>query len=104
MPGKTPARTTPCQCGSRCEVESVGEPHLRLIVTGASGYIGMRLVELAVARGHEVVLLGSAPPGLQVAEVFPWRLGETPPPEALQGATAVVHLAHSWLSDSKAGS
>jgi nucleoside-diphosphate-sugar epimerase len=78
----------------------VGEPLLRLILTGASGYIGERLVELALERGYEVVVLGSAPSG---ARVFPWRLGEEPPLEVFHGATAVVHLGHSWISDSKAG-
>jgi len=76
---------------------------LRLILTGASGYIGTRLVELAVERGNEVVVLGSAPSGVRVAGVFPWRLGQEPPPQALQGASAIVHLAHSWVSDSKDG-
>jgi nucleoside-diphosphate-sugar epimerase len=70
----------------------------RLVVTGASGYIGARLVERARRRGCEVVVLGSAPPGGDVTAV-PWRLGEVPRLTAFLGATAVLHLAHDWASD-----
>jgi nucleoside-diphosphate-sugar epimerase len=62
----------------------------RLVVTGASGYIGARLVELAQARGCDVLRL-------------PWRLGDVPPEALLMGATAVIHLGHSWNSDAEAG-
>jgi nucleoside-diphosphate-sugar epimerase len=72
-------------------------PH-RLVVTGASGYIGARLVERARARGCEVVVLGSRPAGQTIAAT-PWRLGEAPRLTAFVGATAVVHLAHDWGSD-----
>ena len=70
----------------------------RLVVTGASGYIGARLVERARQRGCEVVVLGSPPPNSDVTAV-PWRLGEVPRLTAFLGATAVVHLAHDWASD-----
>src|SRR5215831_11270695 len=70
----------------------------RLVVTGASGYIGARFVERARQRGCEVVVLGSPPPGSDVTAI-PWRLGEVPRLTAFLGATAVVHLAHDWSSD-----
>lgn len=70
----------------------------RLVVTGASGYIGARLVERARQRGCEVVALGSKPAGSPIAAV-PWRLGESPRLTAFVGATAVIHLAHDWASD-----
>lgn len=73
----------------------------RLVVTGASGYIGTRLVERARARGCDVVVLGSRPAGAigATTPAIPWRLGETPPLTAFAGATAVLHLAHDWASD-----
>lgn len=74
----------------------------RLVVTGASGYIGARLVERALRRGCEVVALGSRPPGTNITAI-PWRLGEAPPLTAFAGATAVIHLAHDWASDRRAG-
>jgi nucleoside-diphosphate-sugar epimerase len=80
-----------------------GERRLRLVLTGASGYVGGAFAELAVSRGHQVVALGSPPSSVRVARVFPWRLGECPPPEAFEGASVVVHLGHSWIADSKAG-
>jgi nucleoside-diphosphate-sugar epimerase len=70
----------------------------RLVVTGASGYIGARVIERARQRGCEVVVLGSPPPGSDVAAI-PWRLGEVPRLTAFLGATAVLHLAHDWASD-----
>src|SRR5262249_53124378 len=66
------------------------------------GYIGARLVERARQRGCEVVILGSALPGSDVTAI-PWRLGEGPRLTAFLGATAVVHLAHDWASDSLHG-
>jgi nucleoside-diphosphate-sugar epimerase len=74
----------------------------RLVVTGASGYIGARLVERARRRGCEVVILGSPPAGSDLAAI-PWRLGEVPRLTAFLGANAVVHLAHNWASDSLHG-
>ena len=70
----------------------------RLVVTGASGYIGARFVERAQRRGCEVVALGSKPAGSDVVAT-PWRLGETPPLSVFAGAAAVVHLAYDWASD-----
>jgi len=70
----------------------------RLVVTGASGYIGARLVERARRSGCEVVALGSRPAASDVPSI-PWRLGEPPPLTVFADATAVVHLAHDWSSD-----
>jgi nucleoside-diphosphate-sugar epimerase len=75
----------------------------RLIITGASGYIGRRLVEMAIESGYQVVVLGTPPPTNFQSKAFPWRLGEHPPPEAFDGTVAVIHLAHSWTSDREAG-
>jgi nucleoside-diphosphate-sugar epimerase len=74
----------------------------RLLITGASGYIGERLVECAISKGYEVVALGSSPPGSPIRTI-PWRLGDDPPPEVLAGATALIHLGHAWSSDARHG-
>lgn len=74
----------------------------RVLVTGASGYIGRRLVELAVERGVEIVVLGT-PPATKVERVYAWRLGEWPHPSVFHGVKAVIHLGHSWTSDTEQG-
>src|SRR5688572_16093929 len=70
----------------------------RILVSGASGYIGARMVELALQQGLDVRVLGTSPPTSQVT-TFPWRMAEVPPAQAFDGVTAVVHLAHSWTGD-----
>jgi nucleoside-diphosphate-sugar epimerase len=74
----------------------------RIVLTGASGYIGSRLVDRAVRRGCEIVVLGSAPPFVRLTAIR-WRLGEAVPLGVLDGASAVIHLGHSWASDASAG-
>ena len=74
----------------------------RLLVTGASGYIGKRLCAMARVEGHQVVALGRAAPGEGII-FFSWSLGEPVPAAALAGADALIHLAHSWAADTKAG-
>jgi nucleoside-diphosphate-sugar epimerase len=74
-----------------------------VLVTGASGYLGSRLVEMAVERGYYVRVLGNAPPNVPNVQAFPWRLECEPPAEAFGGVAAVFHLGHSFASDSKRG-
>lgn len=75
---------------------------MKLVVTGASGYIGSRLVEMACAEGHQVTVLGRTVPEGGIVS-FSWTLGEDAPAAALSGADAVIHLAHSWAADSAPG-
>lgn len=74
---------------------------MKLLITGASGYIGQRLAQMAQARGHQVTVLGRVPlPGFDFVS---WTLGEAVPQAALSGAGALVHLAHDWSLDTKDG-
>jgi uncharacterized protein (TIGR01777 family) len=85
----------------------------RIVVTGATGSIGIAVVDALRARGDEVVALsrdadrGQAVLG-QGVEVHAWlQPTRTPPPAAaLRGADAVVHLlgapvAQRWNDDAK---
>jgi nucleoside-diphosphate-sugar epimerase len=74
---------------------------VKLLITGASGYIGQRLAQTARARGHHVMVLGRN--ALDGFDVTAWRLGEAVPAQVLAGAGAIIHLAHDWSTDSKSG-
>jgi uncharacterized protein len=61
---------------------------MRIAATGATGFIGRRLVESLRAAGHEVRVLSRKPGPYQ------WDpLGGPPSKAALEGVDAVVHLA-----------
>ncbi|MGE5505885.1 MAG: NAD-dependent epimerase/dehydratase family protein [Actinomycetota bacterium] len=66
-----------------------------LLITGATGYIGDRLVEMALAAGHSVTVLGRRPSARPVRNV-PWDLDRPVPDDAFAGVDAVIHLAHQW--------
>ncbi len=86
---------------------------MRVVITGATGTIGVALADALRARGDEVVALSRDPDrGQRVlgdgAEVHGWAdpIGEPPPREALRGADGVVHLlgepiAQRWTDDAK---
>lgn len=63
-----------------------------MVITGASGYIGRHLAEMANDRGFEVIVLGSPPSKEFRSRSFSWRLGDRPSPEAFAGATALPSL------------
>src|SRR5262245_46865205 len=82
---------------------------MRITLTGASGFIGSRLVAQLDSRGHQLHLLGRAPKkGMLAAARFSiWdAAGSEPPLDALEGADAIVHLAgepiaQRWTADVK---
>ena len=62
----------------------------KILITGATGYIGTQLAWRARELGCEVVTLGSRSP-LPSGENIPWRLGQTPPHESIKDAQALIH-------------
>ncbi len=76
---------------------------MRVVVTGATGLIGPRLVSSLQARGDEVTVLSRNPeraeetlPGVETVR---WDLMREPAPtEALHGRDAVVHLAGEGIA------
>jgi UDP-glucose 4-epimerase len=68
----------------------------RLVITGATGFIGGSIIEAALERGHEVVALARNPAAIsqksrQGLQVKRWQLGEALP--EVRDVHALVHLA-----------
>ena len=86
---------------------------MRVLITGATGTIGLSLADALHARGDQVVALSRDPErGQRVlgpdAEVHAWPdpTGEPPPTGALTNVDAVVHLlgepvAQRWTSEAQ---
>lgn len=70
---------------------------MKIVVTGATGFIGNALCESLIGEGHQLVLLVRNPE--KAKEAFPrahviaWEASGAPPAAVLEGAHAVVHLA-----------
>ncbi|WP_433325680.1 TIGR01777 family oxidoreductase [Spirillospora sp. CA-294931] len=70
---------------------------MKIVVSGASGLIGGRLVKELLRDGHEVVrLVRREPRGAGEAR---WSPGGSVDASALRGADAVVHLAGAGVAD-----
>ena len=71
---------------------------MKVLVTGATGFVGRRLCELLKQRGHSVVALSrnsvTAKQSLPfIDQAFEWRpVSEPPPREAFDGVGGVIHL------------
>ena len=91
-------------CSVRGECPYVGR--VRVLVTGATGYVGSRLIPELVLAGHDVVAAVRRP---ESAQEYPWaedvepRCFDVEDPEliasAVDGVDAVVYLIHSMGSD-----
>ncbi len=78
------------------------KPTLKVLVTGATGLIGRKLVHSLMTQGHEVSALARSPQKLtEIASdrVFPWSDQDVPSPEIFSGKDIVVHLAGEGIAD-----
>ena len=72
---------------------------MRVLITGATGFIGGRLCQVLAADGHELVALSRDPEKAQselplLSAAYPWDpLAGPAPKAAFDGVDAVVHLA-----------
>ncbi len=70
---------------------------MRLLIIGATGFIGTHLVSAAAAQNIEVVSLsrsGVCPEG--AVQAFAWSFGQPVPERACKGVNCVVYLAHDF--------
>lgn len=66
---------------------------MKIVLTGASGFLGTRLRQLLRKDGYEMHVLGRRAPEGNV-KFWPWdALGAPPAVEPFEGAEAVIHLA-----------
>ena len=87
------------KCIIRCSYPLMRVLIMRVLISGATGFIGGRLSEVLAEAGHQLFALSRNPdaatrviPGL--TDAFGWRPLETAPAaEALEGTDAIVHLA-----------
>jgi uncharacterized protein (TIGR01777 family) len=84
---------------------------MRVLVTGASGFLGSRVCDALLARGDEVVGLSRSPETARAANpTVSWHAWdatvERPPESALEGVDAVVNLVgepidQRWTDEAK---
>lgn len=74
---------------------------MRIVITGATGFIGKHVIPTLQQAGHEIVTLGRS-----ASANYRWDLTTSPPPEAFENAGAVIHLAgepvaQKWTPEAK---
>ncbi|MEI8025927.1 MAG: TIGR01777 family oxidoreductase [Pseudomonadota bacterium] len=77
-------------------------PTLKILVTGATGLIGRKLIHSLMRQGHEVSALARSPqklPEIPSDRVFSWSDQEVPSPEVFSKMDIVVHLAGEGIAD-----
>lgn len=79
---------------------------MKVAITGATGFVGSRLVEKLQAKGHQPLILtrnldaaSKAFPNVEVVGYTPTESGEWQ--EAISGCDAVVHLAGEPIAESR---
>ena len=66
---------------------------MRVIITGGAGFIGQRLTDALIEKGHQITVFDHHPPSSGVAFVQVDLAGQELPAELFQNVDAIIHLA-----------
>ena len=70
---------------------------MRILITGANGFIARHLIAAAAAQGDEVFALSrSGAPVTGAAQTYAWSLGQLAPPACVIDRQCAIHLAHDF--------
>jgi nucleoside-diphosphate-sugar epimerase len=70
---------------------------MRILITGANGFIARHLIAAAAAQGDEVLALARS--GAHIAgatQTYAWSLGQLAPPACVKDRQCAIHLAHDF--------
>lgn len=73
-----------------------------ILITGASGLIGPKLIRNLLEKGHSVSVLTRNPHKIKGVQVFKWDIdNQTIDNEALNGVDTIIHLAGAGIADER---
>jgi uncharacterized protein (TIGR01777 family) len=77
-------------------------PKRNILITGASGLIGTKLIRNLQEKGHSVSVLSRNPGKLKGIKAFQWNVEEqTIDNDALNGVDTIIHLAGAGIADER---
>lgn len=79
---------------------------MKIVLTGATGFIGTHLVKSLAKDGHELVVLSRNPDRVMdklnvPLKAYAWDSTQPVPQEALVGADAIIHLAGEGIAEKR---
>jgi len=73
-----------------------------ILITGASGLIGPKLIRNLLEKGHSVSVLSRNPHKIKGVQVFKWDIdNQTIDNESLNGVDTIIHLAGAGIADER---
>lgn len=74
----------------------------KVLITGASGLIGPKLIRLLLEKGHQVSVLSRNPHKIKGVNVFQWDIdNQTIDKQAFEGVDTIIHLAGAGIADER---
>lgn len=83
-------------------IKSENSQKKNILVTGASGLIGPRLIKSLQEKGHQVSVLSRSPTKLKGVKAFKWDIeNQTIDKSAFNGIDTIIHLAGAGIADKR---
>jgi uncharacterized protein len=83
-------------------MKSTSTPNKNILVTGASGLIGTRLIKNLLEKGHKVSVLSRQSSGFKGISVFSWDVErQLIDLNAFEGIDTIIHLAGAGIADKR---
>ncbi|KQC00060.1 TIGR01777 family oxidoreductase [Pedobacter sp. Hv1] len=73
-----------------------------ILITGATGLVGRKLIPALQAKGHQIAILTRKPTAIKDVKVYLWDVyQQTIDEKALTGIDTIIHLAGEGIADQK---